>query len=509
MADKRQGTILIIDFGSQYKELIARRVREAGVPYIFRSYSISLEEIVEIMPIGIIFTGGPNSAYLENAPKVDIGIVDLGIPILGICYGMQILCHMLKGNVKRCDKSEYGIIDCDLDVGDPLFKGLNPKGRVLMNHTDMVAVLPDNCLRLAQTSLCENAAFKMADRDVYGVQFHPEVETSFEGADMIKNFIFNICHAQGDLKKCDLVDNLILDIQNEVQDKKVLLALSGGVSSAVCGALLSRAIPDQVICVYVDHGLEIDEEYQVMLELAKFLNLNVVKVDARKTFINALNKISDPEKKRKKIGRLFIECFAKVAKKKGIDVLVQGTLYPDIVESGGNGSAVIKSHHNVGGLPDRMPFKVIEPLKHLFKDDVRKLGLELGLPRDIIDRQPFPGPGLAIRIVGKVTEKRLEILRKADAIVRDEITRSKENPDQYFAILTEDKSVGVMGDGRTYNYAIVIRAVKTSDYMTSEIYSLPVDLLKRISTRITNEVKGVNRVLFDVTSKPPSTIEWE
>ncbi len=509
MTDKKQETILIIDFGSQYKELIARRVRDAGVRYIFRSYTISLEEIVELKPIGIIFTGGPNSAYLENAPKVDIGIVELGIPILGICYGMQILCHMLKGRVVHCKKSEYGIIDCTLDIDNLLFKGLNPDGKVLMNHTDMVEMLPDNCFRLAQTALCENAAFKMADRDVYGVQFHPEVDTSFEGADMIKNFIFNICHARGGYESDDLVNGLIEDIKRDVQNKKVLLALSGGVSSAVCGALLAKAIPDQVTCVFVDNGLMVEEERKNVLETLQALRLNVVNVDAGEMFLKALNKITDPEKKRKAIGKLFIDCFKREAEKYNAEILVQGTLYSDIVESGGNGSAVIKSHHNVGGLPKKVPFKVLEPLKNLFKDDVRRLGSALGLPQSVVERQPFPGPGLAIRIVGRVTKEKLDILRRADSIVREEILSSEENPDQYFAILTNDKSVGVMGDGRTYNFTVVIRAVKTRDYMTSELYPLPLERLKLISTRITNEVKGVNRVLFDVTSKPPSTIEWE
>lgn len=510
MTENREEIILIIDFGSQYKELIARRVREAGVFFLFRSYTITPEEILEINPIGIIFTGGPNSAYLENAPRVDIRVTELGIPILGICYGMQILCHMLKGEVIRCDKSEYGIIDCSLDTRYPLFKGLNPNGSVLMNHTDMVLRLPDNSVKIAETALCANSAFKMVDRDIYGVQFHPEVESSFEGGDMIKNFLFNVCNAHGGCHQDDLVYNLICDIRKEVGDKKVLLALSDGVNSAVCAGLLAKAIPGQVSCVYVDTGFAQNESSYLDL-LTESLNLKLIRADARDVFIEKLSKVSDPERKRKEIGKLFVKTFLKVTRELGekFDFLAQGTLYTDIVESGGNGSAVIKSHHNVGGLPEKLPFKLLEPLKKLFRGDVKKIGLYLGLSEKILNRQPFPGTGFAIRIVGRVTKEKLEILRKADAIVREEISVSNENPDQYFAILTNDRSVGVMGDGRTYDYAVVIRAVKTTDFMTCEIYPLPMDLLKKISTRITNEVKGVNRVVFDVTSKPPSTIEWE
>lgn len=510
MADKGQEKVLIIDFGSQYKELIARRVREAGVPFIFRSYEITVQEVIELNPIGIIFTGGPNSVYKENSPKIDKGITELGIPILGICYGMQLLCHTLGGRVVRCDKSEYGIIDCALDTSDKLFKGLNPNGRVLMNHTDMASVLPENSIVLASTSLCVNSAFKMKDMDIYGVQFHPEVETSMEGGKMISNFLYNVCNAHRCSIEEDETSSIVKKIRDEVKDKRVLLALSGGVSSSVCAVLLEKAIPNQFICVHVNTGLENSEKGE-NLAILDTLDIRCIRIDARNRFFFALKRVSEPEKKRKIIGKLFIDIYKEVAKNLGekVDYLAQGTLYSNVVESGGNGSAVIKSHHNVGGPPKKIPFKLLEPLRHLFKDDVRRLGRELALPSSIIHCQPFPGIGLATRIIGRVTEEKISILRKADLIVKEEISLSEENPDQYFAILTQDKSVGVMGDGRTYSHAVVIRAVKSTDYMTCEIYPLPISLLKKISTRITNEVKGVNRVVFDVTSKPPSTIEWE
>ncbi len=505
-------TIVILDFGGQYKELIARRVRECGVYSVILPYDTDIEEIAAIKPIGIIFTGGPNSVYAEDAPKCSPEVFKLGVPVLGICYGMQLICHMFGGNVVTCHSSEYGTLDAKVDATSDIFYRLTPEQPVLMSHTDMVSKLPSGFRAIGSTTFCPVAAFENYGEKIFGVQFHPEVENTRNGSKMINNFLYRVCGAAGDYSMEDYLSRKVTEIRQKVGDKRVLLGLSGGVDSSVCAALLSRAIPGQLVCIYVDHGFMRKGETEQIREVFADRDLDFVYVNAKERFISKLKGVTDPEQKRKIIGAEFARTFEDEAKKHGCpEFLAQGTIYPDVVESGSkNKSAVIKSHHNVGGLPEDLGFEgVIEPLNLLFKDEVRRLGVLLGLPKKLVWRQPFPGPGLAIRIVGEVTEEKLAILREADAIVREEMGRCRVRADQYFAVMTDTRSVGVMGDFRTYENVIAIRAVRTGDFMTCEYAKLPYPLLTRMSSRITNEVRGVNRVVYDITAKPPATIEWE
>ncbi len=504
-------TILVLDFGGQYKELIARRIREKHVYAIIEPCTISVERIKEIAPIGIIFTGGPYSVYAPDSPKCDPAILNLGIPVLGICYGMQILAHMLGGTVRSCEVSEYGKIETNLDLSSPLFSGLIASETTLMSHTDYVAELPKGCKTVAKTRDCSCAAFENTEKQFYAVQFHPEVQHTPKGKEMLKNFVFNVCGAKGDYNMDDYIKRQIAEIREKVGDKRVLLGLSGGVDSSVVAALISKAIPGQLICIYVDHGLMRKNESEEIDRVFSKMDLNFVHVDAEARFLEKLKGVTDPEEKRKIIGKEFVSVFEDESKKHGhYDFLAQGTIYPDVIESGANNSANIKSHHNVGGLPKDMSFcGLIEPLRGLFKDEVRVLGKKLGLPKELVQRQPFPGPGLAIRVIGEITKEKLDILRDADAIFREEVIKNKVKAHQYFAVLTNVRSVGVMGDFRTYDYAVALRAVVTSDFMTAETARIPYPVLERIASRIANEVKGVSRVCYDLSGKPPATIEWE
>ena len=504
-------TVVILDFGGQYKELIARRVRECGVYSIILPYDTSADELREMQPIGIIFTGGPNSVYADESPKCDPAIFDLGVPILGICYGMQLICHMHGGVVSACKTSEYGRISLTIEKRDALFGEIPEMLHVLMSHTDQVSVLPAGFIPLAHTNDCQIAAFRASDRALYGVQFHPEVEISEYGTELLHNFLYVICQAKGDYSMADYLARQIENVRHQVGDQHVILGLSGGVDSSVCAALLSTAIPGQLTCIYIDHGFMRKNESEEVEAAFSGRDIDFVHVDASERFLKRIKGITDPEEKRKRVGDEFVRVFQDEAKKHShAKFLAQGTIYPDVVESGKNKSAVIKSHHNVGGLPEDLGFiGVVEPLRGLFKDEVRRLGRMLGLPKKLVERQPFPGPGLSIRIIGEVTREKLDILRDADAIFREELGKSRASADQYFAVLTNTRSVGVMGDFRTYDYTLALRAVRTSDFMTCEFSHLPYSLLSKVSSRITNEVKGINRVVYDVTSKPPATIEWE
>ena len=510
---KNNELILILDFGGQYNQLIARRVRECNVYSEVVPFDISIEKIKEKNPKGIIFTGGPASVYGEDSPRCAEGIFELGIPVLGICYGMQLMTYTLGGNVARADKREYGTTDVSIDNSSLLFEGFENTNGFLMSHTDFVEKVPEGFKNIGHTSSCPNAAMENKEKNLYGIQFHPEVNSSINGTQVIKNFLFNICKCSGDWIISSFVEESIVKLKEKIGDKKALCALSGGVDSSVAAVLLSKAIGKNLTCIFVDHGLLRKNEGDEVEDVFKNQDINFIRVNAKDRFLAKLAGVSDPETKRKIIGEEFIRVFEEEAKKIGtVDFLVQGTIYPDVIESGLGKSSVIKSHHNVGGLPDYVDFKeIIEPLRDLFKDEVRKTGLELGMPENLVFRQPFPGPGLAIRVIGDITEDKLNILKDADCIFREEIANAglHKNINQYFAVLTNLKSVGVMGDERTYDYTVALRAVETTDFMTGVWSRIPYEVLEKVSSRIVNEVDHVNRVVYDITSKPPATIEWE
>lgn len=508
--------VVVLDFGGQYNQLIARRVRDLGVYAEVYASSIGLDKIRELNPKGIIFTGGPQSVYKEESQHIDPAIFDMGIPILGICYGAQLIAYELGGVVKTAPVSEYGRTDVIIDTQDSVLAGTSENTVMWMSHTDYIAEVPDGFRIIAHTDNCPVAGMEDSQRKIYAVQFHPEVQHSVEGNKLFHNFLYDVCKCEGSWKMETFVQDKIEEIRKTVGDGKVLLALSGGVDSSVAASLMSKAIGKQLTCVFVDHGLlrkdEGDEVEAIFGEKGQY-DLNFIRVNAGPEYFEKLQGVEEPEKKRKIIGEQFIRVFEREAKKIGaVDFLCQGTIYPDVVESGLGKSAVIKSHHNVGGLPEKVEFKdIIEPLRLLFKDEVRRVGLQLGLPEYLVYRQPFPGPGLGVRIIGEVTPEKVRIVQEADAIYREEIANAglDRKISQYFAALTNVRSVGVMGDFRTYDYAVVLRAVETDDFMTAEVTNIPFEVLEKCMNRIVNEVKGVNRVFYDLTSKPPGTIEME
>lgn len=510
---ERNELVLVIDFGGQYNQLIARRVRENNVYCEILPYDTDIKVIKEKNPKGIIFTGGPSSVYDEGAPTVDKEIFELGIPVLGICYGCQLIGYLLGGSVEKGEDREYGKTEVKFDCKSRLFKGLDESSVCWMSHTLRVTNVPLGYKISASTKSCPVAAMENDDKRIYGVQFHPEVEHTVHGKEIIRNFLFEICGLKGDWNMGSFTEQKINEIRSLVGNKKVICALSGGVDSSVAAVLVHKAVGKQLTCIFVDHGLlRKDEGDEVERTFKGQFNMNLIRVNAKERFLKKLSGVSDPERKRKIIGEEFIRVFEEEALKLGdIDYLVQGTIYPDVVESGTKTAATIKSHHNVGGLPEKMKLKLIEPLRTLFKDEVRKVGEELRIPHSQVWRQPFPGPGLAIRVLGEITEDKLSIVREADAILREEIAKAGLDREiwQYFACLPNIKSVGVMGDERTYSYTIALRAVTSSDGMTSDWARIPYDILGRISNRIVNEVPNVNRVVYDITSKPPATIEWE
>ena len=505
--------VLVLDFGGQYNLLVARRVRECGIYCEIKSYRMTMDEIRAFAPDALIFTGGPATVFEEGAPMVDPAIFELGVPVLGICYGLQLMIHLLGGECRRAETREYGKVELTHSGNSPLFDGVPEKAVYWMSHGVEVGALGPGFEVIGSTAGCAHAAVQCKEKKLYGVQFHPEVLHTVYGTDILKNFLYKICGFAPEWTMASYLEEAVEDCRRRIGSGKVLLALSGGVDSSVVAALLAEAVGPQLTCVFVDHGLmRLNEGDEVEAAFKKW-DINFVRVNAEGRFLSKLAGISDPERKRKIIGEEFIRVFEEESKKIGaVDFLAQGTIYPDVIESGLGNAAVIKSHHNVGGLPDYVDFKeIIEPLRLLFKDEVRQLGRELGLPEYLVSRQPFPGPGLAIRIMGEITKEKADTLRLADAIYREELEKAGENKkmNQYFAVLTDTRTVGVMGDGRSYDRVLALRAVTTEDFMTADWARIPYELLDKISGRIVNEVKGINRIVYDITSKPPATVEWE